>query len=485
MARRVTKRSSKGRVLGGRGGLGAIRRRGRRIASAAFSSATAITALALSAVVLAVWSCSSFDPAGGKRRPPVAEWPGDRPVERPVTPLYETEPDIRVRIREPIVTVRFDASSSLTAESPGVRPTPVTGPLVATAVNGMVRLSFPDAGFIEFPAGAPVTLTPAGGSPGASAVRVEGTDYPGRITIRPRSDAGPGLFEVIAAMPIEDYLPGVLSKELFASWPMAAYEAQAVCARTYALFQSGQDRAAGRAYDVESTQADQVFGGSTTNRTALDAVRSTRGVVLTHRGAIFKTYYSSTCGGRAASAADVWPTSKGFEYNLAVPIQGAPRDHFCQAARLYRWETTRTADELGKRLAAWGRHAGHPVRGVGNVSSVAVEKLNQTGRPSRYTVSDDRGRTYSLSGEELRVACNFAAQGFPAITPPTRVNSNDLEFTPVAGSRAPTFQVRGRGFGHGVGMCQWCLKGLSDLGVSWEKQVLMFYPEASVVRAYQ
>ncbi|MBL8962450.1 MAG: SpoIID/LytB domain-containing protein [Phycisphaeraceae bacterium] len=473
------------RSAAGRRRLSGVRRRGRRLATAAFSSATALAVLALSAVVLSVWSCSSFDPVGGKRRPPVAGWPGDAPSDRPVTPLYESEPEIRVRIREPIETVRVESASGLLAASPAGRPSRVTGSAVVTAPNGAVRMTLPDGGFYEFPAGATVTITPADGPQVPATVRIDGTEYPGQISIRPRSDSGSGLLEVIATMPIEVYLPGVLSKELFANWPLAAYEAQAVCARTYALFQRSQDRAAGRAYDVESTQADQVFGGATANRTALEAVKSTRGMLLTYEGAIFKTYYSSTCGGRSASAADVWPTTRGFEYNLAAPIQGAPREHYCQAARLYRWETIRTTEELAKRLAAWGRHSGHAVRSVGTVATVAVEKLNQTGRPSRYTVIDDRGRSFSLSGEELRVACNFAAQGFPPITPPTRVNSNDLEFTPIAGSGVPTFQVRGRGFGHGVGMCQWCLKGLADRGVPWENQVLLFYPGARVVRAYR
>lgn len=454
----------------------------------------------MSAVTLSIWSCSTFDPAASRRRQlPAAPTPAPT-AAAPVAsvPLYTSEPDIRVRVRPAAESVRIESSVALQASSPQARPTPISGPLTVGSGAGGVRLVMGDGQVLQFPPGAVVTIGPStagaansagvvGGpaSPVASSVRVDGIDYPGQIVIRPSTDVGPSRFDVIADMSIEDYLPGVLAKELFAKWPQAAYEAQAVCARTYALFVRDLDRAAGRPFDVENSQADQVFGGATDNATALKAVRNTRGIVLTYGGTLFKAYYSSTCGGRSGSAADVWPTSKGFEYNLAAPIQGAVREHYCQQARLYRWDVVRPADELGKRLAAWGRSSGHMVRAIGSLRGVVAERLNATTRPARYSLLDDRGKTYSLSAEELRVACNTGVEGLPPVTPQTRVNSGDVEFSISQDSAVPTFIIHGRGFGHGVGMCQWCLKGLADRGVPWDQQVLLFYPGAQVVRAYR
>lgn len=490
--------SRSGSPRGSRGHGRRLRGRQRRFAIAALSPLTAIAVLLLAAVTLAVWSCST-DPGYPRRRPaPLPAAAGDAatptladPAPAPIviSPLFEAEPDIRVRVRQAVETVRIECPTPIEASVPEARPLVLVAPVIASSLPTGLRLTSGVGEAFDIGPGLDVTLVPiaaSGSSPAqrpAAHLRIDGADFPGALTLRRASDTSPLAFDVIATMAIEDYLPGVLAKELFANWPLAAYEAQAVCARTYALFVRGLDRAAGRAFDVENSQADQVYGGATTNVTALRAVRNTRGVVLTYGGALFKTYYSSTCGGRAGSAADVWPISRGFEYNLAPPIQGAGRDHYCQAARLYRWEATRTADELGKRLAAWGRNAGHAVRSIGSVRGVSVEKVNQTSRPSRYSVIDDRGRTFSLSGEELRVACNFSAEGYPAITPQTRVNSNDLEFIQMPATEL-TFLVRGRGFGHGVGMCQWCLKGMADRGIPWDQQVLTFYPGAQIIRGY-
>lgn len=480
----------------------AMNRKARRVAVFAFSPAMMVAALVLCGIALTVWSCSSFDPAPSRRRTVAnTETPAmPAAVMVPAAPLYPDEPDIRVRIKQAVDTARIDGPAVLMLSAQGMRPTPISAPVTIASGPGGVRFD-PQAGdSLQYPAGITVTVQPSGNASGnttptttititppahAAILQMDGIQYPGTLIIRPASDVGPNRFDVIADMSIEDYLPGVLAKELFPKWPLAAYEAQAVCARTYALFVRDLDRAAGHFFDVENTQSDQVFGGATTNQTALTAVRNTRGAVLTYQGKPFKAYYSSTCGGRAGSAADVWPIGKGFEYNLAPPIQGTVHDHYCQQARLYRWEVIRSTEDLSRRIAAWGKNSGHQVRAIGLVTSISPEKLNATGRPARYFVGDDRGRVFSLSGEELRVACNVGAEGLPAITPQTRVNSNDLEVTPSPVGTSPGFIIRGRGFGHGVGMCQWCLKGLADRGVPWDQQVLIFYPGAGITKAYQ
>ncbi len=470
-------------------------RQARRVAAMAFAPATALAVLVLSAVTLAVWSCSSFDPVSARRRTPVlgpatagaAAGAPSAPVA--ASAIYATEPDIRVRVKPAAEVVKIESPRPLQASSTQNRATIIPSPVQVTAGPDGIRLLAGNGQILQFFPGAVVTIGPAASEgaapPPSQTLRLDGTDYPGVIVIRPTSDVGATKFDVIADMSIEDYLPGVLTKELFPKWPLAAYESQAVCARTYALFVRDQDRAAGRPFDVENSTADQVFGGATNHSVAMQAVRDTRGVVLTYGGGLFKAYFSSTCGGRTGSAADVWPITRGFEYNLCPAIQAAPREHYCQQARLYRWEVIRSADDLGKRISTWGKGSGHPVKAMGSLRGVVVEKVNQTSRPARYSLLDDRGRSFSISAEELRVACNATVQGLPAITPQTRINSSDLEFTTVPDATAPTFSIKGRGFGHGVGMCQWCLKGMADRGIPWDQQVLTFYPGAQIVRAYR
>ena len=138
----------------------------------------------------------------------------------------------------------------------------------------------PGAGFSA--GGAPVVLvTPAGEAA-----------YRGRLT------AVPGV-GTVDTLPLEEYLRGVVTREMPASWPAEAIAAQAVAARTYAV----RSRSTARAYDVCDTTACQVYGGIGGETTAGDAaVASTAGTILTWQGAPALTMYSSSNGGRALSA---------------------------------------------------------------------------------------------------------------------------------------------------------------------------------------
>ncbi len=366
---------------------------------------------------------------------------------------------------------------------------------------------------------------------------VNGTSYPGTVRLSSRSDVRADAFDVVDFVNIEDYLPGVVGKEMLVGWPLAAYQAQAVAARTYALHE--RQRSAGGSYDVESSDRDQVYGGTTTNATAREAVRSTRGVVLMDGDKLLRTYYSSTCGGRTAAAKDTWPIGPGFEYNLAAPIQEHHRDFACQASPLFRWSVERPRWELAQRLKWFGERYGHPVKKIKDVRSIEVAVVNSDGRPSKFRVSEGSGAQYVLSAEELRLACNTNANGsqitlapvddfdpaggadirksvvprvaiepgdimgfggaggtttakptapaamaaplsVPDIDRKTRVASSDFEVV-IRGDKAI---ITGRGFGHGVGLCQYCAKAFAERGEDWRTMMARFYPGARVTNMY-
>ena len=90
-------------------------------------------------------------------------------------------------------------------------------------------------------------------------------------------------------------------------------------------------------------------------------------------------------------------------------------------------------------------------------------------------LTDARGARYSLTSEEARWACNADANGGPTLL--------SGFFKPVNEPDAIRF-VDGHGFGHGVGLCQWCTSALSDRGMAHEDIVRHAYPNAVLVRAY-
>ncbi len=393
---------------------------------------------------------------------------------------YPSEPDIRVRIRSGVATATLAGPRLIF-----VRTADRGATLLATPVkvsSDATGITLTDAGGVVWRGAAEAGVLIASGAPREPGevltLKVEDSTYPGELILLPRAA---GTLDIINILPLEIYLPGVSSAELFARWPEETYKVQTIAARTYALQQRDRSRANGRDFDIESTTADQVYAGLTANQTAIRAAETTRGLILTYKGDYLRAYYSSTCGGRSASAAQIWPTGRGFEYNLATPIQARPRVHACEASPLFRWEVKRTAEELGERLRAWGARAGSSARHLGTLRSVrAVREERLTDRPSRFEVVDVTGRRVELSAEELRIACNTATPRRP--TPPREalVRSGDMEVD----IRGDAVTIRGRGFGHGVGMCQYCAKGFADQGQTYESMLTLFYPGAMLERAY-
>ena len=100
--------------------------------------------------------------------------------------------------------------------------------------------------------------------------------------------------------------------------------------------------------------------------------------------------------------------------------------------------------------------------------------VNRYGRPVRFTVTDTNGTKYSLTGEELRWAVNTDAPKdgtlFSSFIEPADQGAQ-IKFT-------------GHGFGHGVGMCQWCAQTRALQGMRHETIVLQAYPGSQLVRAY-
>lgn len=348
---------------------------------------------------------------------------------------------------------------------------------------------------------------------GPTPLTLDGKPYPGKLTFVPareRASAAPSLpgdaqvaakpiagadaaaaqaaappsptsFDVVEHVAIERYLPGVLARELPAGWAPATFRAQAIIARSYALHERDRAQRAGRHFDLESGERDQAYAGVTADPVVESAVRETRGAVLTFQGRTLRAYYSSTCGGRSASARDVWPITAGFEFNTDAPIQEHANEDSCSASPLYRWSVTRTREELTRRIVAFGRDNGLGVRQLKSFAGATASAHNAGGRPTQYKVFDADGTWWPLSAERLRMACNWTgSSGLPAVTRSERVNSGDATFS-LDGAKVV---IAGRGFGHGVGLCQYGAQGMARQGKGVEEILRFYYPGARIERAY-
>ena len=140
------------------------------------------------------------------------------------------------------------------------------------------------------------------------------------------------------------------------------------------------------------------------------------------------------------------------------------------------------AHDAGRRwLARWIRIAGY-------VTCLRVVAL--------YGTTSALKVVREPCAEDLRLACNTGVTGLAPITSKTRVNSGDLAFVvtrPAGASRmtaaealaGTTVRIDGRGFGHGVGMCQYCARSMAVRGDGWQAMLQRFYPGAEIVKGYR
>ncbi len=397
------------------------------------------------------------------------------------------EPTIRVRIVKPTNEVVIAGARLVMSKDAAGRIKIYRTPLLVRATAGGLHLSEPGgvttnvAGDIELESADPRASSFS--SPGtvgwfkdAPTIAVAGVPYAGSV----RLSASVEGVQAVNEIDLERYVAAVASKELFPSWELAAYEAQCVAARSYAMQSMGLADRRGRAWHVESSTVDQAYPGHTTHERSITAAMNTRGRVLVYGGEILRAYYSSTSGGRSGSAADTWPTGPGYEYNLLPPIQAHVAVHASDASRLHRWQVVRTPDDVTRRLRAWGENAGHTLKSARAVTNIEVARTNRVGRPAQYRVGERNGVSHLLSAEQLRIALNTDVKGLPDVSGDDRVRSGDLEVT-GAGSR---FVIRGRGFGHGVGLCQYSAQALAQRGWSGDRILMNFYVGASLERAY-
>jgi stage II sporulation protein D len=279
---------------------------------------------------------------------------------------------------------------------------------------------------------------------GRIALQGLGVSYPGTLIVHHRGSH----ILVVNEVPLERYIQGVIAGELPKAWPAEAYKAQAVAARSYALARMALK---GGLYALEASVLDQVYRGGPEEKAALDAVLATRGEVLVQANGLVESRYHSTCGGITERFAEVWP-------ELGVTHDWRSLCATCTGSPAYGWSTNLTYDELTKALAK-----GRRVRGL------AVTARSESGRARTIEVRTSKG-AFEISGRRFRRALGTR-----------RVKSTLFDVAALPGA----IRLKGRGYGHGVGMCQWGARGMAEAGHSYVDILGHYYRGASVHRAYR
>ncbi len=305
-------------------------------------------------------------------------------------------------------------------------------------------------------------------------VMSNGKRYRGEIRVLAATDSG---MLVVNHLPLEDYLRGVVPLEIGDRTPAeaAAVEAQAVAARSYAVVRLGGTTAQ-RPYDLLSTVSDQVYGGADAERpVSTAAVTATRGLVLAYGGRPVSAPYSSTCGGSTAEAPELWRNvAEPFLQRVSDRIADTDR-YFCDPSPRFRWTRSFTGAELDAAVGRYLRTYGSvPTSGPGHVRALRVNGRTLSGRVESLTVQTDRAE-WSLRGNDMRFVLRSPSGEI--------LNSTYFSVESVAlggDGLVRSLTLRGQGYGHGVGMCQWGAIGRARAGLDFRTILQTYYPGTTI-----
>lgn len=281
-----------------------------------------------------------------------------------------------------------------------------------------------------------------------------------------------GIF-VVNIVKIDDYLRGVVPLEIGtkATGDSAAIQAQAVAARSYAFIHL----APSRLYDVVASVADQVYGGADVETpVASAAVESTRTLVLKYAGRVVNAPYHSTCGGRTAAASEIWRSAdEPYLQSVSDQIPGTGRS-YCDIAPRFRWTRTLDADALNAALEQYlARYTSVPGRVLGAARAVTVASHTTSGRVGTLTFTTDRGN-FLVRGNDIRFVLRPVGGEI--------LNSTSFSVEPTTSAEGvlTRITIRGTGYGHGVGMCQWGAIGRARAGQDFGSILRAYYPGTTV-----
>lgn len=286
-------------------------------------------------------------------------------------------------------------------------------------------------------------------------IEVNGRRYRDTIFLTRNPD---GTIQIVNELDVEEYVRGILKHEISPSWPAEALKTQAIISRTYAL--KNMHRHNKKGYNLCNTSHCQVYGGAHSEDPVIDkAVKKTKGIVLTYKEKLAQTVFFSTCGGYTENAVHVWKIKKAPAY-----LNGIRCPH-CRKAPRFRWQQFISQKHLiGVLKKSTGMS--RPIR------SIKVVSRFPSGRAKMIAVRYKRSRKkFTFRGNQFRM-----------VVGPNLVRSTLIRSIKKAQSG---FLFSGRGWGHGVGLCQWGMKAMAAKGTNFKRILKFYYPGTIVSSGYQ
>ena len=250
-----------------------------------------------------------------------------------------------------------------------------------------------------------------------------------------------GKIQVINLIDLDQYLEGVVESESGAGQNLEYYKAQTVISRTYALKYKNKHAADG--FNLCDRVHCQAYLHRRLNAAVIDsAVRQTKNlVILDEKDNLYATYFHANCGGQTCQPDYVW--------NETLPGFDSFKDTFCIRTKQANWEKKIPVNEWKAFMV---NKYDFPI--WDSLSNYQLYNFQQSERHAFFIHP-----FYGIPLRDLRDAFQLKSTFFSC--------SLDGEFV----------VLKGRGFGHGVGLCQEGAMNMSKKGYDYQQILLFYYPK--------
>ncbi|OAS82855.1 SpoIID/LytB domain-containing protein [Metabacillus litoralis] len=286
----------------------------------------------------------------------------------------------------------------------------------------------------------------------------------------------------INQLPIEDYLKGVVPFEVFPSWHQEALKAQSLAARTYAYSHTKDE--------MDDTIHFQVYGGYNWNENTTKAVEETNSEVITFDNHLIDAFYSASNGGVTENNTHVWG-GKAMSY---FPIKKDPFDpthpweftiHRTQISMNdINWDNSNWWDDVKEKdeeitlsMKKWLQNNGYP----GDIKIVSIPRLELSEQQLNSKRTDKGSITVEflhrlIDGTVLFEQFTLDDVKLNQIRPMIGGNQFKSYLISSLECNEDTYTMKGKGYGHGVGMSQWGANFMGESGKTYKEIIQFYYP---------
>lgn len=303
---------------------------------------------------------------------------------------------------------------------------------------------------------------------------------------------------VINRVGLDDYVKGVVAKEMSPSWHIEALKAQAVCARNYAVSQIGRHKSSG--FDVCCTQHCQVYGGlSAETESTNAAVNDTLGVIALYDGKPASLFFSAAAGGNTEDVKNVWGSSVPYLVSVDSSYENDTNPY-------YRWEYKISKEKAAQLLSSYG---------LGDILDISIDETSPAGAVTKLRVTGSNGekiftlegtrtlfgygalksQAYTLEKGGSSTVAVISSDGVHKVSSFYTINADQNKFAGASISFALSadgktgidlsaseydFIFKGRGFGHLVGLSQYGAYEMAKAGFGYKDIIKHYFKGVSI-----